>query len=144
MVIASYLALIMIQPMKNLVTTLALVAGLLASPAMRAQDMDDDGGKKTPEERAKHRTEVMTKELGLNAEQVAKVNTININFARTVSDLKQIKDEATRKGRMDTLKANRDNSLKAVLTPEQYTKMTELRAKKKEEHDKKEKKKHNE
>lgn len=130
--------------MKNLMTTLALAAGLLASPVMRAQDMDDDGGKKTPEERAKHRTEMMTKELGLSAEQVAKVNTININFARSVGDIKQIKDEATRKGRMDALKSGRDNSLKAVLTPEQFTKMTELRAKKKEDHDKHEKKKHNE
>lgn len=134
--------------MKNLMTTMALVAGLFASPALMAQDADlDDNGKKTPEERAKHRTEVMVKELGLDDVQTAKVNTINLNFARTANDVKQLQDPATRKGRMDALKTKRDAELKAVLTTEQYDKMVALREKKKD--DVKEKrqerlKKHNE
>lgn len=131
--------------MKHLMTTLALAASLFASPALRAQDMDDDGDKKSPEERAKHRTEMMTKELGLNAEQVAKVNTVNITFARSMAEVKEIKDEASRKGRAEALRTNRDKSLQAVLTAEQYTKMMEMRAKKKEGRSKEDKeKKHNE
>ena len=113
--------------MRTLFSTLALVAGM----SLMAQDADMDNDKKTPEERAKHRTEVMTKELGLNAEQIAKVNTINLNFARAASEVKEIKDEATRKGRSDALKAKRETDLQAVLTADQFTKMKELREKKK-------------
>ncbi len=124
--------------MRTLFSTLALVAGM----SLMAQDADMDNDKKTPEERAKHRTEVMTKELGLNAEQIAKVNTINLNFAHAMGDVKEIKDEATRKGRSEALKSKRDTDLQGVLTADQFTKMKELRDKKKDDHkDKKDDKK---
>ena len=113
--------------MRTLFSTLALVAGM----SLMAQDADMDNDKKTPEERAKHRTEMMTKELGLSAEQIAKVNTINLNFARAASDVKEIKDEATRKGRSDALRSKRDNDLQGVLTADQFTKMKAQRDKKK-------------
>ena len=116
--------------MRTLFSTLALVAGM----SLMAQDADMDNDKKTPEERAKHRTEVMTKELGLDAEQIAKVNTINLNFARAMGDVKEIKDESTRKGRSEALKGKRDTDLQGVLTADQFTKMKELRDKKKEDH----------
>ncbi len=95
--------------MKHVMTTLALVAGLLASPMLRAQDADmDDNGKKSPEERAKHRTEQMTKQLGLNDVQIAKVNTVNMNFMRAMADVKMVKDEASRKTRGQMLKDKRE------------------------------------
>lgn len=124
--------------MRTLLSTLALAAGM----SLMAQDADMDNDKKTPEERAKHRTEVMTKELGLEAEQIAKVNTINLNFARAMADVKEIKDDNTRKGRSDALKTKRDADLQGVLTTDQFTKMKELRDKKKDDH--KEKKEHKE
>lgn len=116
--------------MRTLLSTLALAAGM----SLMAQDADMDNDKKTPEERAKHRTEVMTKELGLSAEQIAKVNTINLNFARTTADVKAMQDESARKGRMEAVRNKRDADLQGVLTPEQFAKMKELRDKKKDEH----------
>lgn len=124
--------------MRTLLSTLALAASM----SLMAQDADMDNDKKTPEERAKHRTEVMTKELGLDAEQIAKVNTINLNFMRAMTDVKEIKDEATRKGRSDALKGKRDTDLQGILTADQFTKMKEMREKKKDDH--KEKKEHKE
>ena len=124
--------------MRTLLSTLALAAGM----SLMAQDADMDNDKKTPEERAKHRTEVMTKELGLEAEQIAKVNTINLNFTRAMADVKESKDDNTRKGRSDALKTKRDSDLQGVLTADQFTKMKELRDKKKDDH--KEKKEHKE
>lgn len=126
--------------MRTFLTNLALAAGM----SLMAQDADMDNEKKTPEERAKHRTEMMTKELGLDAEQVAKVNTINLNFARAMGDVKEIKDEATRKGRSEALKTKRDTDMQGVLTADQFTKMKELRDKKKDEHKKEGKKAHQE
>ncbi len=132
--------------MKNVMTTLALVAGLLASPLLSAQDADtDDNGKKTPEERAKHRTEQMTKELGLNDVQIAKVNTVNMNFMRAMADVKQVKDEASRKNRAQILKDKREADLKEILTAEQFATMQKLREQKKDkEHQKGKGKPHNE
>ena len=126
--------------MRTLFSTLALVASM----SLMAQDADMDNDKKTPEERAKHRTEVMTKELALDAEQIAKVNTINLNFARAMGGVKAIKDEATRKGRSDALKTKRDADLQGVLTADQFTKMKELRDKKKDDNKKEGKKTHQE
>ncbi len=128
--------------MRTLLSTLALAAGM----SLMAQDADMDNDKKTPEERAKHRTEVMTKELGLNAEQIAKVNTINLNFARYLSEVKAIEDENSRRNRASALKTKRDEELKGVLTADQFTKMMDLREKKKEEKqkEKKEGKEHKE
>ena len=124
--------------MRTFLTTLALAAGM----SLMAQDADMDNDKKTPEERAKHRTEMMTKELGLNPEQIAKVNTINLNFTRAMGDVKDIKDDNIRKGRSEALKNKRDTDLQGVLTADQVTKMKELREKKRDEHkDKKDEKK---
>ena len=126
--------------MRTFLTTLALAAGI----GLMAQDADAGKDKKTPEERAAKRTEQMTKDLGLSAEQVAKVNTINLNFARAMGDVKEIKDEATRKGRSEALKTKRDTDMQGVLTADQFTKMKELRDKKKDENKKEGKKVHQE
>jgi protein CpxP len=106
---------------------------LTASMSLMAQNADTDDDKKTPDEKAKHRTEVMTKELGLNADQQAKVLEINTNYSRSMAGVKQISREEDRKLRGDVLKQKRDERLQLVLTPEQYAKMQELREKKKED-----------
>lgn len=112
--------------MRTILTTLALAVGM----SLMAQDVNAGKDKKTPEERAAKRTEQMTKDLGLSSEQVAKVNTINLNFARYSSDVEAAGKGADVEGRTKALKAKRDAELKAVLTPEQYTKYEEIRAKK--------------
>lgn len=128
--------------MKYLITALTLATSLTLS----AQDADlDEGGKKSPEDRAKHRTERMTKELALSPEQIAKVNTVNINFARAISEVKEMKDVEARRTRTVAAKEKRDGELRTILTPEQFTKWEAARdAKKKEHRDKKDKKPHQE
>ena len=68
--------------------TLALIAGL----STMAQDADNDGDKKTPEERAKHHTEMMTKDLKLDASQQTKVAEINLRYAKNLQDIKAVQD----------------------------------------------------
>lgn len=128
--------------MRTLLSTLALAAGM----SLMAQDADlDEGGKKSPEERAKHRTEVMTKQLGLGDEQIAKVNTINITYARALGEVREMQDPEIRKGRSKALREKRDADLKAVLTADQYTKMMALREEKKANaKERKDKRTHNE
>jgi len=114
--------------MRTLFSTLALTMAM----GLMAQDADMDGkGKKSPEERAKNRTEVMTKELGLTPEQIAKVNTVNITHARGVDDLKGMMDDKVKKERSKALRDKRDSDLKGILTAEQFAKMESLREKKK-------------
>ena len=114
--------------MRTLFSTLALTMAM----GLMAQDADMDGkGKKSPEERAKNRTEVMTKELGLTPEQIAKVNTVNITHARGVDDLKGMTDDMVKKERSKALRDKRDCDLKGILTAEQFAKMESLREKKK-------------
>ncbi|MBK9760736.1 MAG: hypothetical protein IPO90_12370 [Flavobacteriales bacterium] len=114
--------------MRTLFSTLALTMAM----GLMAQDADMDGkGKKSPEERAKNRTEIMTKELGLTPEQIAKVNTVNITHARGVDDLKGMTDDKVKKERSKALRDKRDSDLKGILTAEQFAKMESLREKKK-------------
>ncbi len=114
--------------MRTLFSTLALTMAM----GLMAQDADMDGkGKKSPEERAKNRTEMMTKELGLTPEQIAKVNTVNITHARGVDDLKGMTDDKVKKERSKALRDKRDSDLKGILTAEQFAKMESLREKKK-------------
>ena len=84
-----------------------------------------DGQRKNAQERAEMRTERMTKELGLNAEQAEKVKAINMRYAE--------KNEAIRAENKAKAEANRSKiadqrdaqmkEYKSVLTPEQYEKM---------------------
>ena len=90
---------------------------------------------KTPEERAKHLTEKMTKSLLLSTDQQAKVLTLNTGIAqkndairKNVNMNKEQKQEAI-KGNMDARKSN----LKMILNEEQFKKFEKLEEKRKEE-----------
>ena len=111
--------------MRTLVMTLALMVGL------SAMAQDSDHAKKTPAEHAQKRTAEMTTELGLNADQQAKVAEINMQYADGAQTVSTITDKDAQKLRMNALKTNRDNSYKAVLTDAQYNKCTALQAQKK-------------
>ena len=115
--------------MKAILLSLAFTIGLGAFA------QKGDHTQKTPEEKAKHRTEQMTSELGLDAAQQGKVATINLTFATPMKNVNAITDDASRENRGDVVKANRDNELKTVLTTEQYNKMLSLRAEKKAKHE---------
>lgn len=132
--------------MKTLLIKVALTSALLLPTMSFAQDLSDDD-KKTPEERAKRRTEKMTAELGLDGQRADAIYPINLSYARTTAELKQQKlAKEQMQSRMTALKDKRDADLKLVLTAEQYTKMLALREQKKDEAEEKQKEKgtHNE
>ncbi len=117
--------------MKNLLMNLALFGALLFPPALMAQGTETDDPKKTPEQRAADRTEKMATELDLSSDQKARVQEINLRYAQAAADAKAqstSKDALRKRGK--ELKEKRDEELKGVLTPEQFTKMTTLRKQK--------------
>ena len=114
--------------MKSYLLNLALFTGLLLSPSLHAQDMDKDEPQKTPEQRATDRTEKMTTELGLNTAQQTKVQAANLAFTQALAATKEEgADKDAMRSKAKALKVQRDAELKGILTPEQFTKMEELR-----------------
>lgn len=111
--------------MRTILLTLALAT------AFGAMAQKGENAPKTPEEKAKQRTERMVEELGLDAAQQEKVASINLRFAQAMQDVDAIKDETTRKGRESALKTSRDNNLQSVLTQQQYDKMIKVREERK-------------
>ena len=95
--------------------------------------MAQQGGhnEKTPAQKAEKRTERMATDLGLDATQKDQVATINLTYANTMKDVDTITDKKAKDKRGDVVKANRDQALKAVLTPEQFNKMNALHAERK-------------
>ena len=82
-------------------------------------------------QRADALTEEMTEQLGLSADQQAKVATINGTYAASLAKVQQAGlDDEARKERMKAMRQDRDKELKAVLTPKQYDTMLTLRKEK--------------
>ncbi len=78
---------------------------------------------KTPEEQAKKLTDKMKSELTLTDTQYQPVYDINLKYANKGQDL--MKSTEDKKAKMEAMKstmADKDNELKAVLTPDQYKK----------------------
>lgn len=109
--------------MKLILTTLALAITV----GTMAQRPDQT---KTPAEKAKHKTERLVKELGLDAAQQAQVEAIYLQHAQSMKQVNSIREQ-DRPRRADAVKANRDNRLKEVLTAEQFQQMLELREQRK-------------
>ena len=86
---------------------------------------------KSAQERTEKATEKWTKELGLSAEQVEKVKVILMEKNETVDAVKTKKasgvDKKEYKGDRKEAMDKRDEQMKAVLTPEQYTKYLSVR-----------------
>jgi periplasmic protein CpxP/Spy len=99
-----------------------MIVAVLASMTLAAQAQEKE--KRTPQERAKARTEHMTKELALSPEQQAKVEAINLKYADQVEAMRSER-EAERTAKREAAKAMHDAhdaEMKAVLTADQYTK----------------------
>jgi methionine-rich copper-binding protein CopC len=78
--------------------------------------------RKTPEERAAIITSRMKISLNLSDDQYAKVKAVNLNFATKFDEIRMAEDKKDLMGKMKNLDSERMKSLKAVLTPDQYTK----------------------
>jgi Spy/CpxP family protein refolding chaperone len=83
---------------------------------------------KTPEEKAQRQSEWMKRDLGLTEKQAAEIEKINLTYAIEAEKMRQEMKEK-RKVQVD----NKNAELKKVLTPEQYTKLEQIRAEKKEQ-----------
>ena len=99
-----------------------MMIAVLAGMTVAAQAQDKV--KKSPEERAKARTEHMTKELGLSPEQASKLEAINLKYADKGAELRKEREaeraEARREGK--ELRDAHEAEMKAVLTPDQFAK----------------------
>lgn len=103
--------------MKKLMIIAAL-AGL--SVATQAQEQKS----KTPEERAQMRTERLAKQLDLSPEQVAQVQAINLKYIDKTDELRKERqaEHAETREAGKAMRGSHEAEMKAVLTPEQYTK----------------------
>jgi Spy/CpxP family protein refolding chaperone len=102
--------------------------------------------KKTPEERAQHKTDKMTKHLSLTDDQQKQVYDILYNQA-TQMDALRGNQEMTKEARKEQKKAiwsDTDSKLSGVFNTEQIEKWNKFKEKKKQKHmNKKSSKKHN-
>jgi hypothetical protein len=83
----------------------------------------------SPEERAKQETEWMKKDLELNAQQLVKVDSINLKFAKKRSEMRsqmQGQDRETMMAKMQEMQSQKETELKSVLTEDQLKKYKEL------------------
>ncbi|MFA9388879.1 MAG: hypothetical protein ACERKD_03680 [Prolixibacteraceae bacterium] len=120
--------------------SIVLILGLLMSGMTFAQAPGGQGqGRQTdPVERAKRQTEQMKTDLGLSADQTAKVEVINKKYAEKMSEIfKDMQssggDRSKVREKMDVLNTEKTAELKPVLTADQLKKYIEIEEKRREE-----------
>jgi len=100
---------------------LAVVALLSCSTAASAQGQIDAIAKTSPEQRAKVQTGLMKEKLALTAEQLPKVEAINLATAQKMQPVLESTDgPMIRMRKAKSNEAERDTALQQVLTPQQY------------------------
>jgi Spy/CpxP family protein refolding chaperone len=108
--------------MKRLFLSLAIIASISLTASVSAQ-----GGKRDGKRRADFQ-----KELNLTAEQKEKVESTNKDFKVKMAELKAKSDmsKEDKLAKVKELRTQHQTAVNNILTPEQQTKMKELRAKK--------------
>jgi protein CpxP len=115
---------------------LPLLAFALSTTAAAAQTTPDQAGgrpQRTPEEMAARQTQGLTRQLGLSADQSAKVQQILLARDQEMLAMRGQMQAGTadRRQLREQMMAGRtkyDDQLKAVLTPDQYAKMQAMQA----------------
>jgi len=106
---------------------------LLISLASFAQPSD-----KTPQQRAQEKTQRLTSELSLTADQSTKVQNIFLQQETQAAAIKSkyasSDDKSGMRAEMKPIHEQTDNSLKQVLTADQYTKYQAIKEQHKGEH----------
>jgi len=74
----------------------------------------------TEEEKAREQTRWMHKNLDLELDQFMQVNNINLTYARKLDSLEKLTDKKIRNDYRQQLKAQKEQEIKTVLTPDQY------------------------
>lgn len=122
------------KTLKNTLRSLLMAGTVLVVPFANAQE-GHQKRHKDPAARAEARTEWMTKELGLTAEQAEKIKAINLQHMTKIQSVKQIEDEGQRKQAMMDVRKSQQAAVQAVLTPVQQDRMKELKAERKAKHE---------
>lgn len=100
---------------------ISLMAILLLVPALAMAQMDELKNT-TPEERAAALTKMMDSSLSLDEKTSAAVSAINLKYAKETQAL--MDSSGPKLGKLMTFRQNaqaKDEELKGVLSPEQYT-----------------------
>lgn len=115
--------------MKSLKITFAALTLTLCANVSIAQDQN--GEKKTPEERATAQTEKMAEKLLLSPEQKTNVYDINLAIDQKNEAVRTDKtmSEETRKASIQGNNDARKDMIKAILNPEQLRKFEEMEVK---------------
>ena len=115
--------------MKKIVILMSVMTLLLVSNQSIGQKKVANPAKK-----AQRQTEWMTKELGLLADQATKVGEINTKYIAAIDEAENtIANKAERVTKVRNLQKERNEELKKVLSPEQFSKLQELLKEKKEQ-----------
>jgi len=96
-------------------------------PVKQHKHIKGDKKNKSPEERAKQRTDRMTKQLDLSEAQAEKIYVINLELA---TELKKIRAEIEKtKGKAKAKRVAMKSEIEKILTDEQKEKAKQLKAK---------------
>jgi len=120
--------------MKKLITTIGLGVIMALTSVTFAQDQPqkvkkEDRKNMSTEERAKHKTDKMTKLLKLSEVQTKQVYDVNIKFE---NEVKAIRTEAKKiKEAVKVKRLAKRTEIEKILTPEQLEKVKEMEAKRK-------------
>ena len=122
---------------KFLLPLLAFALSATAASAQMAPGQDGGRPQRTPEEMASRQTQGLTKQLGLSADQSAKVQQIMLARDQEMMAMRGQMQAGTgdRKQMREQMMAGRtkyEDQLKAVLTPDQFTKYTAMQANRRE------------
>lgn len=104
-----------------------LVSALLVAHVVQADEANNFMSS-TPEQRAGFQSQYMTEHLALPADVAAKVQAINLKYARQMDPI--IKGAGGRLEKMQKSRgvlAAKDKELQAVLTPDQYQKYDDIK-----------------
>lgn len=74
----------------------------------------------SPEDRAKHQTEILKTELKLTPAQEPKVYAVNLKFIDKMHGIRDIADTAVRRKSFEALNKQRDAEYKTILTADQF------------------------
>jgi len=102
-----------------------ILLGFIVALSIATFAQSKEREKRTPEERAARQTEKMTKELSLTPSQATKVKAILVHRNSQRDSIR-----AAKSGERRDFKAAKDKTdadLKAILTPDQYTKMQAMK-----------------
>ena len=122
---------------KFLLPLLALALSATAASAQTMPDQADGRPRRTPEEMAARQTQGLTQQLGLSADQAAKVQQILLARDQEMQAMRGQMQAGTadRQQLRQQMMAGRtkyEDQFKAVLTPDQFAKMQALQASRRE------------